>query len=168
MQAALDDLERPDLNGDALDQACARMQTLVAGLSLPGTLLEQVCVCRGGRWGGGEGVRTMYSHGMVSGRCLFEFSQSLRTAPPPSLFPPDRLPRPPLQISSVFNGQGLLAVRSSANVEDLAGMSAAGLYESVVGVPVAKPEQLRAAAAAVWASLYTRRAVLSRRWAGRC
>ena len=57
MQAALDDLERPDLNGDALDQACARMQALVAGLSLPGALLEQVCVCvgEGGR-GAGPGL----------------------------------------------------------------------------------------------------------------
>jgi len=45
-------------------------------------------------------------------------------------------------------------------------MSAAGLYESVVGVKASDPEAVRAAAAAVWASLYTRRAVLSRRTAG--
>ncbi|KAG2494284.1 hypothetical protein HYH03_007637 [Edaphochlamys debaryana] len=60
----------------------------------------------------------------------------------------------------------LLAVRSSANVEDLAGMSAAGLYESVVGVPADDPAAVGAAVASVWASLYTRRAVLSRRSAG--
>jgi phosphoglucan,water dikinase len=71
-----------------------------------------------------------------------------------------------LQVSSRFQGSDcLLAVRSSANVEDLAGMSAAGLYESVVGVKASDPEAVRAAAAAVWASLYTRRAVLSRRCA---
>lgn len=41
--------------------------------------------------------------------------------------------------ASSSNGTGgpvLLAVRSSANVEDLAGMSAAGLYESKVRVCV--------------------------------
>ncbi|KAG2449840.1 hypothetical protein HYH02_005363 [Chlamydomonas schloesseri] len=62
--------------------------------------------------------------------------------------------------------QLLLAVRSSANVEDLAGMSAAGLYDSVVGVAAADDGAVGAAVAAVWASLYTRRAVLSRRSAG--
>lgn len=56
--------------------------------------------------------------------------------------------------------------RSSANVEDLAGMSGAGLYESVPNVPVDQPEDVSAAVAAVWASLYTRRAILSRRAAG--
>lgn len=59
--------------------------------------------------------------------------------------------------------QLLLAVRSSANVEDLAGMSAAGLYDSVVGVAAADDGAVGAAVAAVWASLYTRRAVMSRR-----
>ena len=118
-----------------------------------------MCVCRGGR--GREGGRG------VAGSVLWGVNgQGLLALLPPTLSS-NSLPLL-LQISSVFNGRGLLAVRSSANVEDLAGMSAAGLYESVVGVPVAKPEQLRAAAAAVWASLYTRRAVLSRRWAGRC
>ncbi|KXZ48402.1 hypothetical protein GPECTOR_28g809 [Gonium pectorale] len=60
----------------------------------------------------------------------------------------------------------LLAVRSSANVEDLAGMAAAGLYESVVGVPADDAGAVAAAVAEVWASTYTRRAVLSRRSAG--
>ncbi|GIL76478.1 hypothetical protein Vretimale_6018 [Volvox reticuliferus] len=60
----------------------------------------------------------------------------------------------------------LLAVRSSANVEDLAGMSAAGLYDSVVGVPADNPVAVGTAVSDVWASLYTRRAVLSRRAAG--
>ena len=58
-------------------------------------------------------------------------------------------------------------MRSSANVEDLAGMSGAGLYDSIAGVPAADPSALSKAIAAVWASLYTRRAVLSRRAAGK-
>ena len=57
-------------------------------------------------------------------------------------------------------------MRSSANVEDLAGMSGAGLYDSLPNVPAGDSEAFGAAVAAVWASLYTRRAVLSRRAAG--
>jgi len=60
----------------------------------------------------------------------------------------------------------LLLCRSSANVEDLAGLSGAGLYDSVPNVPVDRPADISAAVAAVWASLYTRRAILSRRAAG--
>ncbi|EFJ49323.1 hypothetical protein VOLCADRAFT_90138 [Volvox carteri f. nagariensis] len=41
----------------------------------------------------------------------------------------------------------LLALRSSANVEDLAGMSAAGLYDSVVGVPADDAEAVGKAVA---------------------
>ncbi|KAL0365837.1 UNVERIFIED_CONTAM: Phosphoglucan, water dikinase, chloroplastic [Sesamum radiatum] len=59
-----------------------------------------------------------------------------------------------------------LIVRSSANVEDLAGMSAAGLYESIPNVSLSSPIIFGHAIARVWASLYTRRAVLSRRAAG--
>lgn len=60
-----------------------------------------------------------------------------------------------------------MIVRSSANVEDLAGMSGAGLYDSISGVPASDPSALSKAVASVWASLYTRRAVLSRRAAGK-
>jgi hypothetical protein len=47
-------------------------------------------------------------------------------------------------------------------------MSGAGLYESIPNVPVDRPADVSAAVAAVWASLYTRRAILSRRVAGAC
>jgi phosphoglucan, water dikinase len=57
-------------------------------------------------------------------------------------------------------------VRSSANVEDIEGMSGAGLYESVPNVDVGSAEELGAAIAEVWASLYTARAVSTRRRAG--
>uniref|UniRef100_A0A7R9VQR9 CBM20 domain-containing protein n=2 Tax=Chlamydomonas euryale TaxID=1486919 RepID=A0A7R9VQR9_9CHLO len=67
------------------------------------------------------------------------------------------------QLRGSFHEHAMLVLRSSANVEDLAGMSAAGLYESVVGVPVADADGVAKAIAEVWASLYTRRAVLSRR-----
>lgn len=57
-------------------------------------------------------------------------------------------------------------VRSTANVEDLAGMSGAGLYDSIPNIALATAGAFERALASVWASLYTRRAVLSRRAAG--
>ncbi|XP_052189149.1 phosphoglucan, water dikinase, chloroplastic isoform X2 [Diospyros lotus] len=69
-------------------------------------------------------------------------------------------------LGKIFTGSSRLIVRSSANVEDLAGMSAAGLYESIPNVGLSDPTTFRNAVCQVWASLYTRRAVLSRRTAG--
>ena len=57
-------------------------------------------------------------------------------------------------------------VRSSSNVEDLKGMSGAGLYESIPNIDALDGEDIGRAVSEVWASLYTRRAVLSRRAAG--
>lgn len=77
------------------------------------------------------------------------------------------LPEPIMRaLGSTFQPGSLLICRSSANVEDLAGMSGAGLYDSIPNVPSDRPEDVSAAVAAVWASLYTRRAILSRRAAG--
>lgn len=69
-------------------------------------------------------------------------------------------------IGRIFPGNSRLFVRSSANVEDLAGMSAAGLYESIPNVSPSNPIVFGNAVSRVWASLYTRRAILSRRAAG--
>lgn len=69
-------------------------------------------------------------------------------------------------IGRIFPSNGRLIVRSSANVEDLAGMSAAGLYESIPNVSPSNPTVFGNAVSRVWASLYTRRAVLSRRASG--
>ncbi|CAI8601623.1 unnamed protein product [Vicia faba] len=69
-------------------------------------------------------------------------------------------------IGKLFPSNACLIVRSSANVEDLAGMSAAGLYESIPNVSPSNPTVFADAVGRVWASLYTRRAVLSRRAAG--
>ncbi|XP_038701840.1 phosphoglucan, water dikinase, chloroplastic isoform X2 [Tripterygium wilfordii] len=66
-------------------------------------------------------------------------------------------------IARKFPDNARLIVRSSANVEDLAGMSAAGLYESIPNVSPSNPEIFAKSVSQVWASLYTRRAVLSRR-----
>ncbi|CBZ51216.1 phosphoenolpyruvate synthase, related [Neospora caninum Liverpool] len=65
-----------------------------------------------------------------------------------------------------FGARSRLVVRSSANVEDLKGMSAAGLYESVANVSVADVAAFQSAVVTVWASLYSRRAILARRAAG--
>ncbi|KAJ1382425.1 Pyruvate phosphate dikinase, PEP/pyruvate-binding [Sesbania bispinosa] len=69
-------------------------------------------------------------------------------------------------IGRIFPSNARLIVRSSANVEDLAGMSAAGLYESIPNVSPSNPAVFGNAVSRVWASLYTRRAVLSRGAAG--
>ena len=52
------------------------------------------------------------------------------------------------------------AVRSSSNGEDLENLAGAGLYDSVIGVTA---DALPTAIKQVWASLWTRRAALSRR-----
>jgi phosphoglucan,water dikinase len=62
-----------------------------------------------------------------------------------------------------FNRHTPLMVRSSANDEDLPAFAAAGLYESVANVP---PAEVALAVRDVWASLWTRRAILSRQQAG--
>ncbi|KAJ3671942.1 hypothetical protein LUZ60_008021 [Juncus effusus] len=69
------------------------------------------------------------------------------------------------ELSLIFPQNATLIVRSSANVEDLAGMSAAGLYESIPNVSLSNPNGFGSAISQVWASLYTRRAILSRRLA---
>ncbi|EPR59823.1 pyruvate phosphate dikinase, pep/pyruvate binding domain-containing protein [Toxoplasma gondii GT1] len=71
-----------------------------------------------------------------------------------------------LPVVHLFGTRSRLVVRSSANVEDLKGMSAAGLYESVANVSVMDAVAFRSAVVTVWASLYSRRAVLARRAAG--
>ena len=99
----------------------------------------------------------------------------LTSPPSPNLAPPPPAPPPaPLAVLKVFGydaGKALgsdatVIVRSSANVEDLAGMSGAGLYDSIPNVPLASSGAFETALTSVWASLYTRRAVLSRRAAG--
>ena len=69
-------------------------------------------------------------------------------------------------ICSHFDPSGSLIARSSANVEDLKGMSGAGLYDSILNLDVNDPESVAEGVKMVWASLYTRRAVLSRHKAG--
>ena len=65
-----------------------------------------------------------------------------------------------------FQGDKQVIARSSANVEDLAGMSGAGLYESVPCGSPSNAASLEQAVQRVWASLYTSRAILTRRAAG--
>ena len=70
------------------------------------------------------------------------------------------------QIADKVDPGARVMVRSSANVEDLEGMSAAGLYDSIPNVDAYSKEALGHAISEVWASLFTTRAVASRAAAG--
>jgi len=63
-------------------------------------------------------------------------------------------------------GAERVAVRSSANSEDLENVSGAGLHDSVLGVNAKDPDSLRKAVLQVWGSVFTLRAVQSRHAAG--
>ncbi len=82
-------------------------------------------------------------------------AQELRALVQQAPVPGDILER----AASEFGGAARLMVRSSSNAEDLPGLAGAGLYESVANVAVA---ELPAAIRRVWASLWSRAAVLSR------
>lgn len=66
-------------------------------------------------------------------------------------------------IGDAFGKDAVLAVRSSANGEDLEQLAGAGLYDSVIGVRLGECAN---AIRRVWASIWTRRATLSRIQAG--
>ena len=66
-------------------------------------------------------------------------------------------------VTAFFGPDTRLAVRSSANGEDLEKLASAGLYDSVINVRAAEASK---AIAQVWSSLWTRRATLSRTRAG--
>jgi phosphoglucan,water dikinase len=75
-----------------------------------------------------------------------------------------RVPRELLaEIAQRFRSQDRLMVRSSSSCEDLPGLAGAGLYESVPNVTSANAAT---AIRAVWASLWTDRAAVSRRQTG--
>jgi phosphoglucan,water dikinase len=63
-------------------------------------------------------------------------------------------------VAKEFSRDVRLIVRSSANCEDLEELAGAGLYTSVINVA---PSEVASAIQAVWSSLWTRRATLSRR-----
>ena len=67
-----------------------------------------------------------------------------------------------VMIESSFKNDPMLILRSSANVEDLEGLSGAGLYDSITNVPRDNLEAIDNAIKSVWASLFSRRAMLAR------
>ena len=71
-----------------------------------------------------------------------------------------------LTLGGAFDPGSTVIARSSANVEDLAGLSGAGLYDSIPNINPRDPAALQTAITGVWASLYTRRALLARAAAG--
>ncbi|GFR50578.1 hypothetical protein Agub_g12852 [Astrephomene gubernaculifera] len=135
-------LEEGGVVGAELEAACGEMRALIGGLEVPAGLVR-------------EALSTLKRLASSSSSSSSSSTPAAAAASSPQA-PLQQQQQPPL----------LLAVRSSANVEDLAGMAAAGLYDSVVGVPAEDEAGVAAAVAEVWASLYTRRAVLSRRSAG--
>ncbi len=66
-------------------------------------------------------------------------------------------------VMKTFAGNERLMVRSSANCEDLEELAGAGLYDSIANVA---PPNVGEGVRKVWASLWTRRAAMSRRQAG--
>ncbi|KAK8933206.1 hypothetical protein KSP39_PZI015865 [Platanthera zijinensis] len=98
----------------------------------------------------------------LAGGDLDSLSADLQALISAQVLPPETIDA----IARILPSNPRLIVRSSANVEDLAGMSAAGLYESIPNVSLSSPAIFKSAVARVWASLYTRRAILSRRAAG--
>jgi phosphoglucan, water dikinase len=67
------------------------------------------------------------------------------------------------QLQQELGDASIVIARSSANVEDLEGISGAGLYESIPNIDASDAEALADGVAEVWASLFSRRGVLSRR-----
>lgn len=67
---------------------------------------------------------------------------------------PDRLEAEIVQLAKQVGGGGLIAIRSSATVEDLEGFSFAGQYKSFLNIDSESDEQVIAAVRRVWASLW--------------
>lgn len=65
-------------------------------------------------------------------------------------------------IKDEFNRNERVILRSSANVEDLAGLSGAGLHDSIANMNSHNVKQMEEAILRVWASLYTKRALMAR------
>ncbi|MCP4225643.1 MAG: hypothetical protein GY773_20095, partial [Actinomycetia bacterium] len=59
-----------------------------------------------------------------------------------------------IELARAVGDGGLVAVRSSATVEDLHGSSFAGQYRSLLNIDVGNPEAILAAVRQVWASLW--------------
>ncbi|KAK1864973.1 hypothetical protein I4F81_007509 [Pyropia yezoensis] len=69
-------------------------------------------------------------------------------------------------LTAAFPAGTPLMVRSSANCEDLAAMSGAGLYDSLAAVPAGSADAVATAVRRVWGSLWSGRAASSRATAG--
>lgn len=99
---------------------------------------------------------------------IYDFSLINHYMPLPHPAPAPQVPKELLAAVLAFlqPSAGIpLICRSSANVEDLEGLSGAGLYDSIGNVDPT-PEAVALGLKRVWASLYTRRAVASRAAAG--
>ena len=57
----------------------------------------------------------------------------------------------------------LIAVRSSSTLEDLAKMAGAGLFDSFLNIRLNDKEQIIESIVNVWLSLFTERAIISRK-----
>jgi phosphoglucan,water dikinase len=74
-----------------------------------------------------------------------------------------KLPRTlSVMIGSSLSDHPMLILRSSANVEDLKGLSGAGLYDSITNIPTEDHDSIETGVKQVWASLFSRRAIMAR------
>lgn len=132
-----------------------------AGVSIPFGAME-AALSASGSLKEFENLVERSERAAVEGGELDDVCQRLR-----ELVGAQKLPQTSVEaIAAKFAPDAKLIVRSSANVEDLEGMSGAGLYDSIPNVRPSEAGEFVRAVAQVWASLYTRRAVLSRRAAG--
>ncbi|QDZ20592.1 phosphoglucan water dikinase [Chloropicon primus] len=141
--------------------------TVPKGVCLPFGSMELVLGMQGGdemsRWKDGLSRLDRLLDSNSSGEELDKTCQELRGVIENLEVPTEFVEQ---SICTHFNPTDLLIARSSANVEDLKGMSGAGLYDSILGLDASDTPSVADGVKRVWASLYTRRAVLSRHKAG--
>ncbi|DBA93500.1 hypothetical protein WJX82_005630 [Trebouxia sp. C0006] len=132
-----------------------------AGVCLPFGCMEAV-IQEAGKGKEFEGLLAEIEGASLEGGALDKACNELQ-ALVSGLKPPKQLSK---DVGKALGNDATVIVRSTANVEDLAGMSGAGLYDSIPNIALGTSGAFEKALASVWASLYTRRAVLSRRAAG--
>ena len=135
------------------------------GVCLPFGCMELVLDMEGARdtWEEALGEIDNLLESKADGKDLDDACEGLRRMIESLTIPADFVQH---SVCSHFDPSDVLIARSSANVEDLKGMSGAGLYDSIMHLDASDTRSVGQGIKKVWGSLYTRRAVLSRHKAG--